>query len=53
MGNKKYEKMLLRVQCISNIPKFMTIHVLRDEILNKIVTKFQKNSFDIFFTIKG
>ena len=28
------------LQC--NIPKFVKIHVYKDEILNKIVTKFQK-----------
>ena len=43
MGNTRHERMLLKIQCIGNIPKFMKIHVRKDEILNSTVTKFQKN----------
>ena len=26
-----------------NIPKFMKIHIKNDDLLNKIITKFQRN----------
>ena len=46
--------MLVKIQCIlySNIPKFKKIYVQKDDILNKNFTKFQKNWFNIFITIK-
>ena len=43
MGNTQYENFLLKEQCIGTITTFMEIHVSTGEILNKIVTKFQKN----------
>ena len=43
-GKTQYEKNVTKNTVYSNIPKFMKIHVRKDDILNKIVTKFQKNS---------
>ena len=39
----QYEENVTKNKMYSNITKFMKIHVSKDDILNKIVTKFQKN----------
>ena len=51
-GKTQREKNVTKNIVYSNIPKFMKIHVWKDEISNEIITKFQKNYFDIFLTIK-
>ena len=42
-GKTQHKKNVTKNKVYSNIPKFMKIHVLEDEILNEIVTKFQEN----------
>ena len=42
-GETQYEKNVSKNAVYSNIPKFMKIHVYKNEILNEIVAKFQKN----------
>ena len=42
-GETQYEENVTKNAVYINIPKFMKIHVLKDDILNKIVAKFQKN----------
>ena len=42
-GKTQHEKNVTKNTVYSNIPKFMKIYVWKDEILNEIVTKFQKN----------
>ena len=42
-GKTQHEKNVTENSVYSNIPKFMKIHVWKDEILNEIGTKFHKN----------
>ena len=43
MRKPNMKKMLPKNTVSSDIPKFIKIHVWKDDILNKIVTKLKKN----------
>ena len=43
MEKHNTKKNVIKNIVYDNIPKFIKIHVWKDDILNKIVTKFQKN----------